>query len=153
MFGLHQLYWSYEYPDFLNSDGDFVEFDFYLVPESDLEDGALRMLPSISELDTSLRAPEPPVTSLRDGDLFERLARQKSEGGIRSYISTSWGADTILDQAHKNRVLELANNSGELGRNGYSIGTSHSGVYKGEMRVFVFNATANAKELLSIIQP
>jgi hypothetical protein len=34
----------YEYPDFLNSDGDFVEFDSYLVPESDLEEGALRML-------------------------------------------------------------------------------------------------------------
>ena len=30
----HQWYWSYEYPDFLNSDGDFVEFDSYLVPES-----------------------------------------------------------------------------------------------------------------------
>jgi heme/copper-type cytochrome/quinol oxidase subunit 2 len=40
----HQWYWSYEYPDFLNSDGDFVEFDSYLVPESDLEEGSLRML-------------------------------------------------------------------------------------------------------------
>ena len=29
----HQWYWSYEYPDFLNSDGDFVEFDAYLVPD------------------------------------------------------------------------------------------------------------------------
>jgi heme/copper-type cytochrome/quinol oxidase subunit 2 len=27
----HQWYWSYEYPDFLNRDGDFVEFDSYLV--------------------------------------------------------------------------------------------------------------------------
>ena len=40
----HQWYWSYEYPDFLNSDGDFIEFDSYLVPESNLEDGSLRML-------------------------------------------------------------------------------------------------------------
>ena len=31
----HQWYWSYEYPDFLNSDGDFVEFDSYLAPDSD----------------------------------------------------------------------------------------------------------------------
>jgi len=36
----HQWYWSYEYPDFLNSDGDFVEFDSYLVPESDLKKGS-----------------------------------------------------------------------------------------------------------------
>jgi len=35
---------EYEYPDFLNSDGDFVEFDSHLVPESDLEEGASRML-------------------------------------------------------------------------------------------------------------
>ena len=50
----HQWYWSYEYPDFLNSDGDFVEFDSYLVPESDLEEGALRML----EVDNRVILPE-----------------------------------------------------------------------------------------------
>ena len=50
----HQWYWSYEYPDFLNSDKDFVEFDSYLVPESDLEEGALRML----EVDNRVILPE-----------------------------------------------------------------------------------------------
>lgn len=50
----HQWYWSYEYPDFLNSDGDFVEFDSYLVPESDLEEGQLRML----EVDNRVILPE-----------------------------------------------------------------------------------------------
>ena len=50
----HQWYWSYEYPDFLNSDGDFVEFDSYLVPESDLEKGSLRML----EVDNRVILPE-----------------------------------------------------------------------------------------------
>jgi cytochrome c oxidase subunit 2 len=50
----HQWYWSYEYPDFLTSDGDFIEFDSYLVPESDLEEGALRML----EVDNRVILPE-----------------------------------------------------------------------------------------------
>ena len=50
----HQWYWSYQYPDFLNSDDEFIEFDSYLVPESDLEDGALRML----EVDNRLIIPE-----------------------------------------------------------------------------------------------
>jgi heme/copper-type cytochrome/quinol oxidase subunit 2 len=50
----HQWYWSYEYPDFLNSDGDFVEFDSYLVPESDLQKGGLRML----EVDNRVILPE-----------------------------------------------------------------------------------------------
>nr|YP_009330821.1 cytochrome oxidase subunit II [Parengyodontium album]APD83411.1 cytochrome oxidase subunit II [Parengyodontium album] len=40
----HQWYWSYQYPDFINSDGEFVEFDSYIIPDSDLEDGGLRML-------------------------------------------------------------------------------------------------------------
>jgi len=50
----HQWYWSYQYPDFINSDEEFIEFDSYLVPESDLEDGALRML----EVDNRLIIPE-----------------------------------------------------------------------------------------------
>ena len=50
----HQWYWSYQYPDFLNDDDEFIEFDSYLVPEADLEDGALRML----EVDNRLIIPE-----------------------------------------------------------------------------------------------
>jgi ubiquinol-cytochrome c reductase cytochrome b subunit len=50
----HQWYWSYQYPDFLNSDEEFIEFDSYLVPESDLEEGALRML----EVDNRVILPE-----------------------------------------------------------------------------------------------
>nr|ASW34449.1 cytochrome c oxidase subunit II [Mycocalicium subtile] len=50
----HQWYWSYQYPDFLNSDDEFIEFDSYIVPESDLEDGALRML----EVDNRVIVPE-----------------------------------------------------------------------------------------------
>ena len=50
----HQWYWSYQYPDFLNSDDEFIEFDSYLIPESDLEEGALRML----EVDNRVIIPE-----------------------------------------------------------------------------------------------
>ena len=50
----HQWYWSYQYPDFLNSEDDFIEFDSYLVPESDLEQGTLRML----EVDNRVIVPE-----------------------------------------------------------------------------------------------
>ena len=50
----HQWYWSYQYPDFLNNDGDFIEFDSYIILESDLEEGALRML----EVDNKVILPE-----------------------------------------------------------------------------------------------
>lgn len=50
----HQWYWSYEYSDFLNSENEKLEFDSYLVPESDLEQGTLRML----EVDNRVIVPE-----------------------------------------------------------------------------------------------
>ena len=40
----HQWYWSYEYSDFINEEGESIEFDSYMVPETDLEDGQLRLL-------------------------------------------------------------------------------------------------------------
>nr|NP_775400.1 cytochrome oxidase subunit II [Akanthomyces muscarius]AAO14661.1 cytochrome oxidase subunit II [Akanthomyces muscarius] len=50
----HQWYWSYQYPDFINSDGKIIEYKTYIVPESDLEDGGLRML----EVDNRVMLPE-----------------------------------------------------------------------------------------------
>ena len=40
----HQWYWSYEYSDYINEEGDFLEFDSYMVPEEDLKKGQLRLL-------------------------------------------------------------------------------------------------------------
>ena len=40
----HQWYWSYEYSDFVDENGDSIEYDSYIVPDSDLEDGQLRLL-------------------------------------------------------------------------------------------------------------
>ena len=40
----HQWYWSYEYSDVENEDGEAVAFDAYLVPDEDLAVGELRLL-------------------------------------------------------------------------------------------------------------
>lgn len=40
----HQWYWSYEYSDFINDQGEAVEFDSYMVPDTDLEPGQFRLL-------------------------------------------------------------------------------------------------------------
>lgn len=49
----HQWYWSYEYSDFINDSGESIEFDSYIVPETDLENGQLRLL----DVDNSLVIP------------------------------------------------------------------------------------------------
>ena len=50
----HQWYWSYQYPDFTNTNEEFLEFDSYIVPDADLEEGTLRML----EVDNRVIIPE-----------------------------------------------------------------------------------------------
>ena len=50
----HQWYWSYQYSDFINDDEEFIEYDSYMVPDSDLEKGAFRML----EVDNRIILPE-----------------------------------------------------------------------------------------------
>lgn len=40
----HQWFWSYEYSDNINENDESLEFDSYIIPESDLEKGQLRLL-------------------------------------------------------------------------------------------------------------
>ena len=40
----HQWYWSYEYSDYESESGESIGFDSYRVPDSDLEEGNLRLL-------------------------------------------------------------------------------------------------------------
>lgn len=40
----HQWYWSYEYSDYLNSKGDEISYDSYMVPATDLKKGCFRLL-------------------------------------------------------------------------------------------------------------
>lgn len=40
----HQWYWSYELCDYIDEAGETLEYDSYMVPDSDLEDGQLRLL-------------------------------------------------------------------------------------------------------------
>ena len=40
----HQWYWSYEYTDYGDGDSEGIEFDSYLVPDDELDEGNLRLL-------------------------------------------------------------------------------------------------------------
>nr|QTK22330.1 cytochrome c oxidase subunit 2 [Pneumocystis sp. 'macacae'] len=40
----HQWFWSYEYSDFIDDEGQSIEFDSYMIPTEDLEIGQLRQL-------------------------------------------------------------------------------------------------------------
>lgn len=94
----HQWYWSYQYPDFLSDDNEELEFDSYLVPESDLEEGKLRML----EVDNRVILPE--VTHTRfiisSGDV------------IHSYACPSLGVKCDAYPGRLNQVSLLVNREG-----------------------------------------
>jgi cytochrome c oxidase subunit 2 len=40
----HQWYWSYEYSDFITDNDHSIDFDSYMIPDSDLELGQFRLL-------------------------------------------------------------------------------------------------------------
>lgn len=94
----HQWYWSYQYPDFLDNDGEFIEYDSYLVPESDLEDGALRML------DVDERVIIPEITHVRfivtSGDV------------IHSYSCPALGIKADAYPGRLNQASALINRQG-----------------------------------------
>jgi heme/copper-type cytochrome/quinol oxidase subunit 2 len=94
----HQWYWSYQYPDFLSDDDEELEFDSYLVPESDLEDGKLRML----EVDNRVILPEITHTRLiiSSGDV------------IHSYACPSLGIKCDAYPGRLNQVSVLVNREG-----------------------------------------
>lgn len=48
-----QWYWKYEYSDFINNDGNTIEFESYIIPDDLLEPGQLRLL----DTDTSIICP------------------------------------------------------------------------------------------------
>lgn len=55
----YQWYWKYEYSDFINDSGETIEFESYVIPDSLLEEGQLRLLDTdlsiIVPVDTHIR--------------------------------------------------------------------------------------------------
>ena len=55
----HQWYWSYEFSDYETESGEAIEFDSYMKPEADLEEGEFRLLevdnPVLLPLNTHVR--------------------------------------------------------------------------------------------------
>lgn len=49
----YQWYWKYEYSDFINDNGETIEFESYVIPDDLLEEGQLRLL----DTDTSVVVP------------------------------------------------------------------------------------------------
>nr|YP_010043413.1 cytochrome c oxidase subunit 2 [Cladobotryum mycophilum]QPD06714.1 cytochrome c oxidase subunit 2 [Cladobotryum mycophilum] len=94
----HQWYWSYQYPDFIDSNEEFIEFDSYIVPDSDLEEGGLRML----EVDNRVIVPE--LTHIRfvitSGDV------------IHSFACPSLGIKTDAYPGRLNQVSVFINREG-----------------------------------------
>jgi len=152
---LHQWYWNYEYPDFLNNDGDFVEFDSYSVELDSIQ--LKSTLPSFNQLNASLDLPSPPtrnITYYPDNDLFERLEKQKNHNLYKpfNYDSPRWDSDRILDQTLKDRAVCLAEKSGNLGKDGYYIKEYTTGSKKGQRVVCLNNNSIIAARLLEIIK-
>jgi cytochrome c oxidase subunit 1 len=94
----HQWYWSYEYADFSGADEDSIAYDSYIVPESDLEIGSLRLL----EVDNRVMLPELTHTRfvITSGDV------------IHSWACPSLGIKCDAYPGRLNQVSVLINRTG-----------------------------------------
>ena len=111
----HQWYWSYQYPDYLNDDGEFIEYDSYLKPESDLENGELRML----DVDERLILPEVTHTRLI----------MSSEDVIHCFACPSLGLKSDAYPGRLNQASVLINRLGTFyGQCSEICGMAHNGM-------------------------
>ena len=143
---MHQWYWSYQYPDFLNSNDEFVEFDSYIVPESDLDDENILL----SSLDPFMGYPHPGTpnsssSSLARDLLTTRCLNQKGMYSVYPYASPMFSADAVLDtpELRQEVVTRFRASNAYLEQDSrWSIHTLRKGIFKGEERVYLYNTQA-----------
>jgi len=115
----HQWYWSYEYSDYITESGDAIEFDSYMIPDSDLELGQFRLL----DVDNKVVIPV---------DTHIRLIVTGSDV-IHSFAVPSFGVKIDAVPGRLNQSSILAERTGTF----YGQCSEICGVYHGFMPVAV----------------
>lgn len=115
----HQWYWSYEYSDYITESGDAIEFDSYMIPDSDLELGQFRIL----DVDNKVVIPV---------DTHIRLIVTGSDV-IHSFAVPSFGVKIDAVPGRLNQSSILAERTGTF----YGQCSEICGVYHGFMPIAV----------------
>ena len=121
----HQWYWSYELSDYITESGDPIEFDSYLVPESDLELGQFRLL----DCDNRLVIPI---------DCHIRIIVTSSDV-LHSFAVPSFGIKSDACPGRLNQASILAERTGVF----YGQCSEICGVYHGFMPIVVEAVSVN----------
>ena len=115
----HQWYWSYEYSDYITEEGDTIEFDSYMVPDSDLELGQFRLL----EVDNKVVVPV---------DCHVRLIITATDV-LHSFAVPSLGIKTDAVPGRLNQTSFIAERTGTF----YGQCSEICGVWHGFMPIVV----------------
>nr|YP_010835456.1 cytochrome c oxidase subunit 2 [Perenniporia fraxinea]WFS78689.1 cytochrome c oxidase subunit 2 [Perenniporia fraxinea] len=115
----HQWYWSYEYSDYINVSGESIEFDSYMIPDSDLELGQFRLL----EVDNKVVIPT---------DTHIRLIITAADV-IHSFAVPSLGFKVDAVPGRLNQTSILAERTGTF----YGQCSEICGVYHGFMPIAI----------------
>lgn len=109
----HQWYWSYEYSDYTSESGDSIDFDSYRIPDSDLEEGNLRLL----EVDNRVVLPV---------DTHVRLIITSADV-LHSWAVPSFGVKLDACPGRLNQVSRFAKREGVFyGQCSEICGTNHA---------------------------
>ena len=121
----HQWYWSYEYSDFITESGESIDFDSYMIPDSDLELGQFRLL----DVDNKLVIPV---------DCHIRLIVTGADV-IHSFAVPSLGLKLDCVPGRLNQVSFLAERTGTF----YGQCSEICGVWHGFMPIAVESVSSN----------
>ena len=116
---MHQWYWSYEYCDYITESGEAIEFDSYMVPDSDLELGQFRLL----EVDNKMVVP---------ADCHVRVIVTATDV-LHSYTVPSLGLKTDAVPGRLNQTSFLAERTGTF----YGQCSEICGVWHGFMPIAI----------------
>ena len=118
-----QWYWSYEYNDYSTEHGDPIEFDSYMIPETDLQNGEWRLL----DVDNKMVVPT---------NTHIRLIATGSDV-IHSFAVPSLGLKLDCIPGRLNRASVITERTGLF----YGQCSEICGVYHGFMPIVVESVT------------
>lgn len=125
---LHQWYWSYQYPDFLDSSAEFIEFDSYIVPDSDLE--ITKVIVATPEFDQNLVLYKVGLDYIMEDETLRRIIDQVRLNRWFNVYSKNYPISCQLNTFELRN--DFANRIAASGDPGFTVETAETGEFSGE---------------------
>lgn len=128
---MYQWYWSYQYPDFLYSSDEFIEFYSYIVPDSDLE--ITKVIVATPDFDKNLVLYKVGLDYIMEDETLRRIIDQVRLNRWFNVYSRNYPISCQLNTLELRN--DFANRIAASGDPGFTVSTAETGEFLGELIV------------------